>query len=350
MSLYHTHTAFHRPALNHTVTTTSTSIIRTYLIISMLSSITHYQLYSAPSIQKITTFFSRTLPEEIEQKKYEIPSITTLIVKNLSGDITVTTTPTVARIESTISQQPPITIFMKAIKKASTPEQCKEITISSLLESNTLTISTDKTAAAYAGKVDYHLIIPAHISLTLETNKGNIHTDDTFGITMITTTHGNINCSNTHQTVTAQTKEVGSITIEQSYKPIYATTKKGAILIQDALDSITASAEKGAITAHCTQLPAQSCIYIRTTNGPITLHLPHAIHASVHASSVQGTVTCDHLITIDPHTTRLNTHAWSMFKKEVRGKLGKDATIIPSSAIVLNSIDSGIKIRESACT
>jgi len=306
-------------------------------------------LYSAPSLQKITTFFTRTLPEEIEQKKYEIPSIITLIVRNLSGNITVTTTPTPV-IDSTLSQQQPFTIFMKAIKKASTPEQCKEITISSLLESNTLTISTDKTTAAYAGKVDYHLIIPAHVNLTLETHKGNIHTDDTHGIAVITTTHGNINCSNTHQTVTAQTKEAGSITIEQAYKPIYATTKKGTILIQDALDSITASAEKGPITAHCTRLPAQGCIHIRTTTGPITLHLPHAIHASVHASSAQGTVTCDHLITIDPHTTRLNTHAWSMFKKEVRGRLGKDVTKIPSSAIVLNSVDSGIKIRESACT
>lgn len=294
-------------------------------------------LHCTFSLEKVTTFLKATPHELVEQKKYDASSITTLHIKNISGSITIVTKSSPDPLQATI--------FMEATKKARTEELCQEITISSSIDESTLRIITNDSAANRAGTIDYNLIVPTTLTLILETETGAIDTDNTHGALTATTTKGTIHCSNTHHTITTHIKESGSITIEQAYKPIYATSKKGTISIHDAADTITAYVHKGKITAHSAALPHNRCIHLKTDTGPITLHTPATVHASVNAHTTHGTVTCDHLITLLPHKTRLNAHAWNNFKKEVHGVLGTTAQ--PSSSIVLSSLNGNIKILDS---
>lgn len=294
-------------------------------------------LHCTFSFQKVTSFLKRTSSEIVEQQKYEAPSIKTLVVKNINGSISLVTKP---------SPDPACTeIFMQATKKAQTQELCQDMSICSLIDDTTLTLSTNDVPANHAGTVDYHLIVPTDITLIIETEKGNISTQDTHGMLTATTINGNIFCSNTHHIVTAHTKQSGSIRIEQAHKPVSAITKKGTIIIHDALDTITACTQKGKIVAHCAALPQQGRVHLKTDAGQIALHVPSVINASVSAQTTRGTVTSDHLITIQPHTTRLNAHAWNSFKKEVHGSLG--TTTEPTSSIVLNSLNGNIKILDT---
>lgn len=288
-------------------------------------------------MEKVTSFLKVTPHQIVEQKKYDASSISTLIIKNISGSITIVTKSSPDPLQATI--------FMQATKKAQTHELCQEIRIGSLIDQSTLRIFTNDSPTSHAGTVDYHLIVPTTLTLILETEKGDICTEDTHGALTATSSKGSITCSNSHHTVTAQVKESGSITIEQAYKPIYASTKKGTITIHDAADTITACAHKGKINAHCSALPHHGYINLKTETGAIALHIPAATQATVNAHTTHGTVTSDHLITLLPHKTRLNVHAWNTFKKEVHGVLG--TTPQPNSSIVLSSLNGNIKILDS---
>lgn len=314
--------------------------LRAHVLILFLFTLAPQPTYAIFSLQKATTFLKRTPHEKIEQKKYDIPHTTTLTVKNIYGSITIAT--------KTATDPLDTILFIQATKKTSTKEFCDEMSFSSLIDGAFFHITSNDTPANRSGTIDYHLIVPAHLTLILETEKGNITAEETHGMITATTLRGNITCTDTHHVVTAHTKEQGSITIEQAYKPIYATTKKGPIIIHDASEAITACTDKGKIVAHCANVPSQGFIHLKTNAGHISLHLPSATNADLSAQTTHGTVTSDHLITLHPQKTRLNTHAWNNFKKEVHGVVG--SLNAPSSSIVLNSLNSNIKIFDSATT
>lgn len=314
---------------------------RTFLSLFIYTlSVSHHSFCSLKDlfpVHKITTFFSGNSCEQVEQKKYDASSITTLVIKNNNGSTSIVTKSTSDPLHNII--------FMQATKKGATKEACDTVQICTVLDHATLTITTNDTSNTHNNLVDYQFIVPLTMNLVLETEKGTIRVEDTHGTVQATNTKGTITCINNHHTIAAHVKEQGSITIEQAHKPVHAITKKGDIIINDSLHTVTAHTHKGKIIASSSLLPEDAHIHLKTDNGHINLHLPPSVQASVSAQATRGTVTSDHLITLQAQTTRLNSHAWNTFKKEVHGFLG--SSTLPSSSIVLNNNRGNIKILDA---
>jgi len=286
-------------------------------------------IYAVFSFEKITTLLKKTpTSTQVKQYKYNASQIQTIKLKNISGNI---------KIRTHRSQQ---TIFINATKQTTnaiynatyTQKQTSEpFTVNSYIKDNTLFIQPILPITDSKETIDYHLIVPANTTLFLETNKGSIHTKDTDGMITLTTKHGNIMCTNTHNSLIATIHQKGSINIELASKPIHATTNKGSICIYDAKDSIYALTQAGKIKVHSLSLPENGYLDLKADNGSIYLYLSQETEAFLHAITLQGTITSELPVTIDARTTLLNEDVWHKIKQEVKGSFAQQNSLYPNN-------------------
>ncbi|MDP3889040.1 MAG: hypothetical protein Q8Q25_00665 [bacterium] len=303
-----------------------------YILFTLLcSSIPCTHLQGKLSLKKVSSFFGYEPYEQVIQEKYELTPPGKLIVENTRGNIEITT------------EWKKNTIFLQATKKANRQEDLEHIQINTNQTKNEITITSNITNNTIKGSIDYQLIVPANSTLVLTTDNGSITVHNVQGVTNATTTQGNITVYNTSHALCACTKKNGSITINQACGPVYAVTKHGNITIQDAKNSVVATTEKGCINTNCLELPTTSSIDLKTNYGTIALGLPSSTNATISGTTSRGTVTSDHYITIQPQTTKLNSHTWNRLKKEVVGMLGSG-----QASISLNSVYGNIKILDTA--
>ena len=283
-----------------------------YFLSTLLSfAFIHSPLTASPSFKKVSAFFGGYPYEEVLQKEYKIEKQGTMIIKNIDGPITITT------------GWKKNTIFLKAIKKSNKPEQLPYIkVVDKQIAPDKLMIKTEYTQTKTKGFVEYELIVPTDIRLQISTNQGAIKIKEIQGPISATTVQGDIEIIKTNNVIHAQTTKTGSIVIDQAHGAISATAHHGDITIDHSYQSILATTSKGHISAICNAVPSTSSIRLETNSGLITLALPTTTNASFRGKTVRGTITSNHYLTLKPCTTKLNTMAWSRFKKEVDGIFG----------------------------
>ncbi len=283
--------------------------------------------------QTIKSFLRSNTIEKNEQREFSVASIHSLSLNNCNGSITVKTGPKKS-------------LFLRTIKRAKTEIIANNIdVITDITNGNHLAITTKNNNKKKNGLVDYELIVPASLNITLTiTGKGNVFIKDVHGMIDVVA-HDDITIINTKQRASAQSLNKGSINFANTGGPVEAYTRNGNIIGDNIAHSCDARSIKGSINISYKKLPATGSINLKTTSGNIMLALPTDTNAQICGYTTYGTFISDHEIRLKSYATKLNKTAWNKFKKEVDGTLGTgDATIM------VQSTKGSVKIIETQTT
>lgn len=286
------------------------------------------------SLKKITSFFTPHSLEKIDHKELPTTSLTSIAIENYNGPITIKT------------GWKKNYLCLKTIRRAKKQIDLDAIKIiADSTKPHHLAITTKHTGEKIKGSVEYELIVPASLTVSLKTDYGDISVNDIEGSVRAITNNGSIAIINTSNNIYAECTTQGTIFITSSYGPVEALSYTGDITINNAHSSVTAHSTKGKITVDYATLPYDSNVQLATTTGNITLTTPPSIQAHIKGSTMYGTVFSDHYITLNSYTTQLNNNAWNKFKKEVNGIIGSE-----QAHISLCSTHGNIKILQTKTT
>ncbi|HLC07109.1 MAG TPA: DUF4097 family beta strand repeat-containing protein [Candidatus Babeliales bacterium] len=285
------------------------------------------------NFKKIKSFFSGTMLEKVEQKELPALSIDAVAINNTNGSITIKTGPQKLLVVKTTMRS-----------KKQTDLDNMEILFDSS-KNNHLAIRTQYNGKKITGSVEYELIIPKSldVSLTL-TGNGNAFIKDVHGIIDVVA-NDTITITNTKKLVSAQTLKKGSIYITNSLGPVEARSHYGDIHGENIADSFYAHSTTGKVNIAYKKLPSTSSINLKTTSGNIMLALPTDTNAEIRGHTTHGVLLSELPITLRSFTTQLNKPAWNKFKQEVDGTLGSG-----EATIMVHSTKGNVKITETKTT
>ncbi len=222
-------------------------------------------------------------------KEISCTNQTTLIVENQTGSINIKTWS-----------------LPKIVIQAFIPQE-KEFSQNQIItdeQNKTIIVKTLDENLKPSQKVNYQLIIPTEINLKIAL-------------------------------------KIGSIKIKNVEGTIESKVESGSIEITDAKNDLFLKNNNGTIYASLKTLPTTAHLQIESY-GTITLALPPDAQATIEAKAPYGNITSELYLTLLPFTTKLNTQAWSRFKKDVNAQLG-----MGSSKVELLAKNGTIKIIES---
>lgn len=197
-------------------------------------------------------------------------------------------------------------ITVEAEKKG-TQEELKATTIGMNVNGTEARIITRLAEGQPSATVDYVLMVPEDISISLEQTKGPV---------TIKGVLGSINVS----------LQEGSISIKASTKSVIAKTGSGTITVDQK------------------KLEEPYSIFLESHKGNVTLLLPRETRAQLLAKTAQGTITSEHPVTLAPVTTKITKETWENLKKNIEGTLGG---IKGGAPINLEATKGNIVIKES---
>ena len=280
---------------------------------------------NAAFYKSLSSLFSYQKYEEVEQKDISLTLQKKLILENSEGNITIK------------SWRQPM-IILKTIKRASQEPFLPQIIINTEITDDEVIIKTvcDNDAASYS--VEYDLLIPENVSVSLKENTGNINVGKNVGDVLVNIDYGNVSVEGARGSIEVEVAQKGSVTIEQPGDDITVSVNYGNITIYNSKRSVYASTNSGKIKTECKFLLGDSSIEL-DAYGTIILSLPPGINADINADTQKGTVTSEHYMMIKPFITQLNNKAWLTFKRIITGTLGNGGPKID-----LRTVSGNIKI------
>jgi hypothetical protein len=286
------------------------------------------------SFKKITSFLSNYKLEKIDQRELPATPINSISINNINGPITIKT------------GWKKNSIFLKTTKRAKKEEDLRHIkVVVDSSKNDHLAITTKHINSKLVGLVEYELIVPASLNITLNiSGTGDACIKDVHGAINVVT-NDNITISNSKKLVSARTLKKGTINITNALGPVDAQTHQGNITGENIAHSFNAHSTSGKVTVAYKKLPSTGTIDLKTTSGNIILALPTDTNAEIKGHTTHGTLVSDHVITLKPYATQLNSFAWNKFKKEVDGTIGSG-----EATIALHSIKGNLKISEIKTT
>lgn len=304
------------------------------LLLALQTTDSNAASFMQNSIKKITSFFTPHSLEKIDHKELPTTSLTSIAIENYNGPITIKT------------GWKKNYLCLKTIRRAKKQIDLDAIKIvADSTQSHHLAITTKHTGEKIKGSVEYELIVPASLTVSLKTEHGDISINDIEGSVRAITNNGSISVINASNSIYAESTTRGNICIQSACGPVEALSYTGDITINNAHSSVTAHSTKGKIIVDYVTLPYDSSVQLATTTGNITLTTPPSTQAQIKGSTLYGTVFSDHYITLDSYTTQLNNNAWNKFKKEVKGVIGSE-----QAHISLCSTHGNIKILQTKTT
>ncbi len=283
--------------------------------------------------------------EEVINKQYPLERDGEVSVKNISGDIVVTT-------------WDKNEVKIEAIKRADSHEELENIHVDIDSHDSRISINTEYDKSFHFnffsgfngnyGSVYYELIVPDNAEVTLESVSGAIRVTSINGNLSAKTVSGEIKVVSAGKDVTA--KDVsGSIYLEGVAGDTKAETVSGRISvneIQGALASksvsgdidITSGSEvkearaetiSGSIMAN--YILGQGEHYYKTVSGNINMELPADSEFSLNAKTFSGSINTDYEITI----------SGKIDNKDIKGIVGKGGP-----ELSLESFSGSIRIKK----
>lgn len=302
-----------------------------YLILCIFSIIyTHYSIAEF-SFKKI---YSYVIPQKMHEQEvleeYHPLKTTICTVKNKRGTITITT------------YTEKDDILLKAVKKANDPLHLEKLTFKTKETGKEFIVEPTYDHTLIEGSIDFDIMVPQKYALQLSADNGTIIIKNPHAPVRAITQHGEIDIYNAKNSVDAITQSKGAISLHNPCGSVKAQTNKGNIIIHDAQGTVFANTNYGTIQMYAKDVPSTSTIKLATISGSIVLHLPPDVNADLQASTREGIITSDHLVTLKPQTTQLNKNWWKRLQKEVECTLGSG-----EAQIKLSSIRSDIKVLET---
>ena len=285
-------------------------------------------------LKKVSSFFTGYKLEKIDQREYPAVSIDTISITNINGPITIKT------------GWKKDCILLKTTKRAKKQEDLNNIKIAvDSTKTDHLAIGTKHINKKLIGLVEYELIVPASVDITLNIlNTGDAFIKDVHGNIKVIT-NDSITVANSRGLVSARTLKKGRINIINSAGPVDVRSYHGNIQGTNIANSFNAHSTDGKVAVAYKTLPSTSTVNLKTLSGNIMLALPNDTNAEIRGHTTHGTFMSDHYITFKPYTTQLNSLAWNKFKKEVDGILGTG-----EATISLHSTKGNVKITETKTT
>jgi len=296
-----------------------------FVILSILPALWYTQTNSL-SLKSVYSFFAPERFEEVEQKEIPINPNQNLVVIQERGPIHIQTW-----------QQP--RVMLKATKRTAKQELLPQLRVSIKSTKNALTIKT-VCQEDCQGSIEYELLVPEATPVDVTAQNSKINVDHVTGPVTIHNELGDVQLLAVQGSADVEVTQKGAIAIEQPGNSIKVVTHNGNIDIHDAKKSIFASTDNGKIRASCKTVPQGSTIKLDAP-GAITLQLPQDVNADIQAESEQGSIICDHYVTIKPFITQLNPKAWTQFKKNINGTIGSG-----NAQICLHSASGNSKISK----
>ncbi len=219
-------------------------------------------------------------------------------------------------------------------KKTATQDDAARIsTTLTQTEHGVITLKTTENADLHKhAYVDITVHMPHHIATTISTHN-DVSVTQTNNTVRVETEHGDITTDTTRGSLHLET-EKGDISITESHGPVFAYTDRGTITIDTSYNSIKAETANGYVSASCAKIPSTARIDLRTQKrGTIALSVPEDTEAQLVADTTRGIITSDVLVTLERHTTVLNSGAYQDLQRHIRGTIGTQAT----AEICLNS-------------
>lgn len=197
---------------------------------------------------------------------------------------------------------------MVEVKKTGSPTHLSQTTLDFVHHNGLLQIKTITTNKKSIATTDITIIIPEKTSVKVATKQGNIYIKNLSGIIQATTDSGNIDIIDGS----------GDTTIH---------SKHGNILIQrenmQHTEFIRASADKGSIT----------------------LQVPQHINSNIQASTKNGKIYSDLLVTLESRTTKLTDAVYKQQKQQLSGIIHKNYDDAIEGNITLETKHGVIKIK-----
>jgi len=304
------------------------------LLLTLITSILSAHNRIQKTFEKISSLIKKEPLEKIDQRELSAVGIKQISIHNIHGPISIKT------------GWEKETICLKTIKKAKKQENLNNLTVTiNTTQPHHLVVSSHDLNKKRNDIIEYELIIPLNLAVQLKTKKGNIIINKINGPIKAMTDAGTITISNTKNTICAQTNKTGDIIIEKAQGSIQALSRHGNITINNPCNNITAHSTRGKLMVTCDTISPSSIFKLETITGNITLRTPTKTDAYITAKTTHGTVTSDHPITLKPYTTKLNSTAWNLFKKEIEGTLGSGG-----AQIAFKSTHGNVKIVETHTT
>jgi hypothetical protein len=303
------------------------------ILFSILTSSTIATHTTASPFAKITSFLNNYKLEKVDQRELSAESIKNVSINNINGPITIKT-------------WKKNSILLKTTKRAKKEEdlQCIKI-VADASKADHLAITTKYLNPKLAGLVEYELLVPASLDVIVSISEnGDASIKDVHG-TITVVTNDNITISNSKKLTSARTLKKGNVQITNTMGPVDVHTHYGNITGENIAHDFNAHSTSGKVTVAYKKLPSTSSIDLKTTSGHITLALPTDTNAEIKGHTTHGTLISDHVITLKPYATQLNSFAWNKFKKEVDGIIGSG-----EATIALHSIKGNVKITEIKIT
>lgn len=304
------------------------------LLLTITSSLSTLNCNAKGRLKKVKSFLSGHRVEKVDQREFPAVSIDSISIDNINGPITIKT------------GWKKDLIFLKTTKHAKKQEDLNNIkVVVDSTKTDHLRISTKHINTKLTGSVEYELIVPASIDITLKiSGNGDAFIKDVHGnITVVT--NDTITITNPEQLVSARTLKKGSISVINATGPVDANSHYGNINGTNIANSFNAHSTVGKVTVAYKTLPSTSSINLRTTSGNIMLALPTDTNAEIRGYTTHGTIVSDHYITLKPYATQLNSCAWNKFRKEVDGTLGTG-----EATIALHSSKGNVRITQNKTT
>lgn len=198
--------------------------------------------------------------------------------------------------------------------------------------------------------IDYELIVPKKMNLTIRTGKGAISVAEVSGFLDVTTDYGSITITNARDAVVAQSLREGDIYMSNIQGSIKANTNRGNITIEHANGVINAHAKKGTVRTSHGALASNSRISLTTDMGNVIVSLPSSTPVHLVSKTEHGAIYSDHYVTLKSRTTKLDTKSWNSFKKDVDGYLGTHNSYERLAKIELRTTKGNIKILDNSIT
>jgi DUF4097 and DUF4098 domain-containing protein YvlB len=232
---------------------------------------------AAPSWSSFSSWLFNTT-QKTYNTTFQASPTTTLALDNLHGSVTVRTwaEPKVALDAVTSGKE----------------KEIADVVIHAQEADGQITIRTEQTTETKnKSTVEYTVMVPVEMPVTITTQSGNISADGTQG-------------------------------------PLTATTHSGNIAATQARGSVQAHTDSGSITMAYSYLPPESIVQATSDNGAIALALPPATHAHVAAKTEKGSITTQQTVLLKPQLTQLGRSAWKQFRQQAFFTLGEGGATI----------------------
>lgn len=232
--------------------------------------------FSAPKM--ISHLWEKKETEEIS-KNYSIKPNSSINITNINGNINI-----VGHNQEKIE--------IKAIK-IGWPEEVKNTNIIVKTNTDSANITTRLTEDnEQIAAVDYIITVPYKSNLTLKVSN------------------------------------IGNVKVKNITGTIDIFTADGSIEVDDSIETVNAKTSKGKIKVTQKEFAEPHTIFLETQKGDISLSLSKQAQANIQAKAINGLVTSEQEITLEPQTVKLNKETWNRFKKEVKGTLNSGGGFI----------------------